>query len=125
MAEEPQPSFEDALNRVERIVDDLERGEPSLSTALAKYEDGFKLLRICYDALEQAERSVALLTGVDEHGQPVTAPFDAAATQAREPVAVAPASAGEGTKTRARDRGTAPGAAVAGRKQSDVLDPPF
>jgi exodeoxyribonuclease VII small subunit len=54
MAEEPQPSFEDALTRVERIVEDLERGEPSLSTALAKYEDGFKLRRICYDALSRA-----------------------------------------------------------------------
>jgi exodeoxyribonuclease VII small subunit len=125
MAEEPQPSFEDALTRVERIVEDLERGEPSLSTALAKYEDGFKLLRICYDALEQAERSVALLTGVDEHGQPVTAPFDAAATQAREPVAVAPASAGDGTRAPARVRGSAPGAGDTGRTPPDVLDPPF
>src|SRR5579875_1566512 len=34
MAEEMGPNFEDALDRIERIVEDLERGEPSLSTAL-------------------------------------------------------------------------------------------
>ena len=56
MAEEPEPNFEDALTRIERIVADLERGEPALNTALAKYEDGVKLLRRCYDLLDQAER---------------------------------------------------------------------
>jgi exodeoxyribonuclease VII small subunit len=84
MSEEPEPTFEAALARIERIVADLERGEPSLSAALAKYEDGVKLLRSCHDLLDQADRSVALLTGVDEHGQPTTAPFDATATATRE-----------------------------------------
>jgi exodeoxyribonuclease VII small subunit len=85
MTEEPEIPFEDALGRIERIVEDLERGEPSLSTALAKYEDGVRLLRRCYELLDDAERSVAILTGVDEDGRPTTAPFDATATQAREP----------------------------------------
>jgi exodeoxyribonuclease VII small subunit len=85
MTEESEPNFEDALTRIEQIVADLERGEPSLSVALAKYEDGFKLVRFCYDLLDQAERSVALLTGVDDEGHPTTAPFDAAATSPREP----------------------------------------
>lgn len=85
MPEEPEPNFEDALARVERIVNDLERGEPSLSRALVKYEDGVKLLRHCYELLDRAERSVALLTGVDADGQPETAPFDAAATLAPPP----------------------------------------
>jgi exodeoxyribonuclease VII small subunit len=80
MPEEPTPSFEDALDRVERIVADLERGEPSLTAALGKYEEGVRLLRGCYDLLDQAERSVALLTGVDDQGRPETAPFDDAAT---------------------------------------------
>ena len=92
MADEPEPNFEDALNRIERIVADLERGEPALSAALAKYEDGVKLLRHCYDLLDRAERSVALLTGVDEQGHPVTTPFDARATPSPEPEAL-PAAA--------------------------------
>ena len=93
MTEEPEPTFEDALTRVERIVADLERGEPALSVALAKYEDGVKLLRFCHDLLDRAERSVALLTGVDDHGDPTTAPFDASATPTREPDPTRPAPA--------------------------------
>jgi len=85
MTEEPESTFEAALGRIERIVADLERGEPSLSVALTKYEEGVRLLRSCYDLLDQAERSVALLTGADDQGEPTTAPFDAAATTTREP----------------------------------------
>jgi exodeoxyribonuclease VII small subunit len=81
---EVEPSFEDALSQLERIVEDLERGEPELTGALAKYEKGVKLLTRCYSLLDQAEHSVALLTGVDERGSPRTAPFDASATLARE-----------------------------------------
>jgi exodeoxyribonuclease VII small subunit len=43
-----------------------------------------QLLSVCHKLLEKAEQSVALLTGVDEQGQPITAPFDATATVARE-----------------------------------------
>jgi exodeoxyribonuclease VII small subunit len=116
MAEETRPNFEDALARIEQIVEDLERGEPALSTALAKYEEGIQLVRSCYDLLEQAERSVALLTGVDPQGQPTTAPFDATATLAREPESVTPDPAGNNAKPRARATASDP---------SRVSDLPF
>ena len=76
----PDLSVEGTLRSLEQVVDDLERGEPELSSALAKYEQGVRLLGRCQAELERAERSVALLTGVDAAGNPVTAPFDAAAT---------------------------------------------
>jgi exodeoxyribonuclease VII small subunit len=72
--------FEDALHRLEQLVEELERGDPGLSEALAKYEEGVRLLARCQSVLERAERSIALLTGVDETGEPLTAPFDATAT---------------------------------------------
>jgi exodeoxyribonuclease VII small subunit len=81
---EVEPSFEEALSQLERIVENLERGEPELTTALAKYEKGVKLLTQCYRLLDQAEHAVALLTGVDSEGNPLTAPFDASATMARD-----------------------------------------
>ena len=81
---EPEPSFEQALSQLERIVASLERGEPELTAALAKYEKGVSLLTQCHRLLDQAEQSVALLTGVDEQGNPLTTPFDATATIARE-----------------------------------------
>src|ERR1017187_4616894 len=84
MAEEPESNFEQALAQLERIVASLERGEPELTAALSKYEKGVQLLSICHRLLDQAEQSVAILTGVDQEGNPLTAPFDATATMARE-----------------------------------------
>ncbi len=82
MADEGEVGFEDAVGELERIVDELERGRPDLGSALARYERGVKLLGRCQTLLDGAERSVALLTGVDESGRPVTSPFDAQATAA-------------------------------------------
>jgi exodeoxyribonuclease VII small subunit len=123
MAEETEPNFEDALTRIERIVADLERGEPSLSVALAKYEDGVKLLRSCYDLLDQAERSVALLTGVDDRGHPTTAPFDADATPTREPEPARPEPTGPAIP--ALDRKPAPRPRTAGSDPTATPDLPF
>ena len=73
-------AFEAALAELEQIVEALERGGPDLTQALAGYGRGVALLGHCQGILDGAERSVALLTGIDDAGQPVTAPFDAAAT---------------------------------------------
>ena len=72
--------FEQAVGELEKIVAELERGRPDLTQALQRYERGIKLLGHCQTLLDSAERSVALLTGVDAAGQPLTAPFDASAT---------------------------------------------
>lgn len=78
------PTFEDALIQLETIVDDLERGEPELSSALAKYERGVRILAHCHALLDGAERTVALLAGVDDAGRPDLTPFDATATADRD-----------------------------------------
>lgn len=85
MTDDHEPPFEDDLKRLEQVVDDLERGAPDLSTALKSYEEGVRLLGRCQTALERAERSVALLTGVGPDGAPQTAPFDASATAPPKP----------------------------------------
>ena len=72
---EPELNFETALKQLESIVNDLERGEPELSTALTKYEQGVRLLARCHGVLDKAEQSVALLAGVDGAGNPITTPF--------------------------------------------------
>jgi exodeoxyribonuclease VII small subunit len=90
---EDELSFEQALSQLERIVAGLERGEPELTTALANYEKGVRLLTQCHRLLDQAEQSIALLTGVDDEGNPRTTPFDATATIAKESASAAPAGA--------------------------------
>jgi len=72
--------FEAAVNELEQIVEELERGRPDLGTSLARYERGVKLIGHCQNLLDSAGRSVALLTGVDENSQAITSPFDASAT---------------------------------------------
>jgi exodeoxyribonuclease VII small subunit len=76
---EPQcdaPTFEQALADLERIVRELEDGKIGLEESLARYEQGVALLRRCYGQLRQMEQKIALLTGVDEDGNPLTRPFD-------------------------------------------------
>jgi exodeoxyribonuclease VII small subunit len=79
-ADDPEIPFEEALENLERIVDDLQRGELDLAASLASYEKGVALLARCQALLDGVDRSVALLTGVEADGTPITAPFDAAAT---------------------------------------------
>jgi exodeoxyribonuclease VII small subunit len=73
-------SFEQALTVLEQIVRDLEEGRLGLAESLARYEEGVKLLRRCHGLLEQAERRIELVTGVDAAGNPVTQAFDDEAT---------------------------------------------
>jgi exodeoxyribonuclease VII small subunit len=84
MSMNPDIPFEDALDQLEQIVADLERGEPELDRALAKYERAIGLLAHCRGLVDGAERTVALLDGVDDQGRPVATPFDATATAERD-----------------------------------------
>lgn len=70
------PSFEEALQRLETIVHELEDGKVGLAEALERYEQGVKLLKQCYGLLERAERRIELLSGLDADGNPTTRPFD-------------------------------------------------
>ncbi len=54
-------SFEEAINRLERVVVELEEGELSLEEALKKFEEGIELSRFCTQKLTQAEEKVKKL----------------------------------------------------------------
>lgn len=66
-------SFEQALNRLEAIVGQLESGEAPLESALKLYEEGVKLSRQCTQQLQAAERRVDLLE--DQDGELSAKPF--------------------------------------------------
>lgn len=59
---EDEIKFEKAMERLEKIVSELETGEIALEDALKKYEEGVKLSRICQDKLNQAEKKIEVLT---------------------------------------------------------------
>ncbi len=56
-----EPTFEEALQRLESIVNRLEEGDRELETALADFEEGVKLTRRCAGQLEDAERRIEVL----------------------------------------------------------------
>jgi len=59
--------FEDALQRLEQIVDRLEAGNLPLEDSLKVFEEGVGLARRCSRYLEDAEKRIELLTR-DESG---------------------------------------------------------
>ena len=71
--------FEDALGRLEQIVDQLEGGGLSLEASLVVFEEGVGLARRCARYLDEAEKRIELLTR-DERGLR-TEPFEPPAEQ--------------------------------------------
>ena len=53
--------FEDALQELESLVENLERGELSLEESLRQFERGIQLARQCQQSLAQAEQRVQVL----------------------------------------------------------------
>lgn len=54
-------SFENALQRLEQIVESMEEGEIPLDDLLRKYEEGNELLKVCNKRLRDAELKIELL----------------------------------------------------------------
>ena len=66
-------TFEKGLERLEKIVRELERGELPLERSLELFEEGMKLSGNCRKQLEEAENKVELL--VKKAGKIVAEPF--------------------------------------------------
>lgn len=58
--------FEDALKRLEEIVDILESGDVALDDSLKLYEEGQELIKFCKDKLTKAEAKVKQLVKTEE-----------------------------------------------------------
>ncbi|AVX20153.1 Exodeoxyribonuclease VII small subunit [Carboxydocella sporoproducens DSM 16521] len=56
-----QLSYEEAMQKLERIVSQLERGQLPLEDALRAFEEGVKLVRLCQEKLQAAEGKLLLL----------------------------------------------------------------
>ena len=69
-AAEEALGFEQALERLETIVEELEAGSLTLEESLARYEEGVRLSRRLTQSLDQAEKRIERL--VEEDGQAPT-----------------------------------------------------
>lgn len=68
------PRFEDCLQRLEKIVEELEKGEVPLEKALALFEEGMQLSNSCRKELDDAEGKVEVL--LRQNGKLQPEPFE-------------------------------------------------
>jgi exodeoxyribonuclease VII small subunit len=73
--------FEEALKRLEGIVDAMENDDLPLETLLAKYEEGTRLAQSCQTRLSEAELKVQQLER-KSNGQLVAKPISSTASAA-------------------------------------------
>ena len=69
----PEVKFEEALERLNEIVENLESGDLSLDESLKVYEEGVKLIKLCTERLNEAQKKIEIL--VKEEGKLTTKPF--------------------------------------------------
>ena len=70
-----EPSFEKALDNLEKIVEELEEGNLTLEDTIKKFEQGVKLSRLCEKKLSAARKKVSILTR-DESGELKETPLE-------------------------------------------------
>ena len=61
----PKPSeqtFESSIDRLESIVEAMESDKMPLEELLVRYEEGIKLVKVCQEKLESAEKRIEIIT---------------------------------------------------------------
>ena len=71
------PKFEECLQRLEEVVNQLERGDVPLEQALKLFEEGVQLSNSCRKELEEAEGKVEIL--LRQNGKLQAEPFEISA----------------------------------------------
>ena len=60
-------NFEVKIERLDKIVEELEKGDTNLEDSLEKFEEGIKLSKECNKILEDAEKKITIL--LEEDGE--------------------------------------------------------
>ena len=60
-----QPTYEEAISRLEQIVAKLESGQCTLDESLKLFEEGTKLTAFCSRSLKSAEQTIIKLTSLE------------------------------------------------------------
>ena len=60
-------SFEDAVQRLEEIVAELENSEIKLDDMLRLYEEGSDLIKLCLSKLDDVEEKISVLSANNEN----------------------------------------------------------
>jgi exodeoxyribonuclease VII small subunit len=80
--EEKEPSFEEALTRIEKIVSEMEEGTLNLDDMIGRFEEGQELIAFCGKKLNEVERKIEKL--VKRGDALATEPFEGEAGESAD-----------------------------------------
>jgi exodeoxyribonuclease VII small subunit len=58
---EAELNFEGAMDRLEKIVEQMESGKLALEDLIVRYEEGMNLVKICQERLANAEQKIEII----------------------------------------------------------------
>ena len=67
-------SFEKAMEKLEKIVQELESADLPLEKAIKKFEEGVQLSKFCSEKLDETEKRITILLK-DQNDQLIEKPF--------------------------------------------------
>lgn len=65
MTNEKKLSFEEAIGKLEQIVEKLEEGDVPLEEAIIYYKEGMELSKLCHDKLKSVEEQLTQIITED------------------------------------------------------------
>jgi len=85
---ETELNFESAMDRLEKIVEQMESGRLPLEDLIVRYEEGMNLVKICQERLAKAEQKIEIIAR-NSAGKAVVKDFEATPEPAAPANAVA------------------------------------
>ena len=74
-AREAELNFEGAMDRLEKIVEQMESGKLSLEDLIVRYEEGMSLVKVCQERLAKAEQKIEIIAR-NSAGKPEVKEFE-------------------------------------------------
>src|ERR1700676_2398877 len=80
MSAKPKPAaaelnFETAMDRLEKIVEQMESGKLVLEDLIVRYEEGMNLVKVCQERLASAEQKIDIIAR-NSAGKPFVKDFE-------------------------------------------------
>jgi len=72
---EAELNFEGAMDRLEKIVEQMESGKLPLEDLIVRYEEGMNLVKICQERLANAEQKIEIIAR-NSAGKPIVKDFE-------------------------------------------------
>ena len=72
---EAELNFEGAMDRLEKIVEQMESGKLPLEDLIVRYEEGMNLVKICQEWLANAEQKIEIIAR-NSAGKPIVKDFE-------------------------------------------------